>query len=90
MERCMDCNSLLTKEEKVCIECGSKVGGEDSNSAGLIAGLVSIAFYLSLAVTIGSLFIDRAPSSMVCMMMTFALMFIMRSAQESVTKVKKR
>jgi hypothetical protein len=90
MERCLDCNSLLAKEEKVCIECGTKIGGADSNAAGLVANLVSLLFYLSLALTVASLFIDRAPSFMVCMLMSFALMFIMRTAQDSVVKVKKR
>jgi hypothetical protein len=90
MERCLDCNSLLTKEEKVCIECGTKVGGDDSNAQNLIASLVSVLFYLSLALTVASLFITRGPNFTLCMMITFALMFIMRSAKDAVVKVKKR
>ncbi len=90
MERCLDCNSLLTKEEKVCIECGTKVGGDDSNPANLISSLVSVLFYLAAIGTVATLFMPRGPNFMLCVMVTSALMFIMRSAKDSVTKVKKR
>ena len=62
MERCLDCNSLLTREEKVCIECGTKVGGADPNPVAYVASLVSLLFYLSvLALVIVHLLHDDAP-----------------------------
>jgi hypothetical protein len=90
MERCLDWNCLVAKEEKLCMECGTKVGGEETSAANMVAILVGVLFYVSLAITVGRLFVDHGPSFTVCMMMTFALMFIMRSTQDGVTKVKKR
>jgi hypothetical protein len=90
MERCLDCNSLLTKEEKVCVECGSKVGGEEANPMQLVAGLVTLLFYISFAAMVSSPFLSGGPSFMLCMLTTCALLFVMRTAKESTMKVKKR
>ena len=89
MERCMDCNSLLTKEEKVCVECGTKVGGDDSSAADFGATLVSLLFYASIAALVVSPFMDKGPSFMFCMFITCALLFIMRTAKDNAEKVKK-
>jgi hypothetical protein len=90
MERCLDCNSLLSKEEKVCVECGTKVHPDTSSPATLIAGVVSILFYISLVALVASPFVDRAPSFMFCMFISFALLFTMRTANDSAQRVKKR
>jgi hypothetical protein len=90
MERCMDCNSLLTREEKVCIECGTKVGGDDSGVADFGATLVSILFYLSVAGLVASPFVAKGPSVMFCLLITCALLFIMRTAKDGAQKVRKR
>ena len=90
MERCLDCNSLMTREERVCMECGTKVGGDDSSIATLISGIVSILFYISVLVLVASPFVDRAPSFMFCVFVSCALLFIMRTAKESAHKVRKR
>ena len=86
----MDCNSLLTREEMVCIECGTKVGGEAAGVASYGATLVSLLFYASVAALVTSPFLDRGPSFMFCLFITFALLFIMRTAKDSVEKVRKR
>ena len=90
MERCLDCNSLLTKEETVCIECGTKVGNDEAGMADFIAMFCTILFYASVLVLIGSPFTDKLPSFMVCMLTTCALLFVMRTAKESKQKIKKR
>jgi hypothetical protein len=90
MERCLDCNSLLSKEEKVCVECGTKVGGDEASLATLVAALVSILFYISVVALVASPFVDRLPSFMFCMFITFALLFIMRTAKDSAQKIRKR
>jgi hypothetical protein len=90
MERCLDCNSLLTKEETVCIECGTKVGGDEAGMEDFLAFIASILFYLSLAALIGSPFLPKLPSVTVCLMTTCALLFVMRTAKEGVQRVKKR
>ena len=86
----MDCNSLLTREETVCIECGTKVGGGDANIAGYGATLISLLFYASVAALVTSPFLDRGPSFMFCLFITCALLFIMRTAKDSAERVKKR
>ena len=90
MERCLDCNSLLTKEENVCIECGTKVGGEDVSTVGLISSIISLLFYISLMALIASPFVDKLPSFTFCMFITFALLFMMRTAKDSTQKLRKR
>ncbi len=90
MERCLDCNSLLTRDEKVCVECGTKVGGEKGGVGGLVASLASVAFYVSLASLIISPFTSRGPGFTFCLLTTFALLFAMRTAKDGIGKVKKR
>jgi hypothetical protein len=90
MERCVDCNYLLTKEEKVCNECGSKVGGEESGAMDFLAGIVSILFYLSFAAMVTSPFLSSGPSFMLCMLTTCALLFVMRTAKDGARKLKRR
>ena len=90
MERCVDCNYLLTKEERVCNECGSKVGGDDTGVMDLISPLVSILFYLSFAAMVTSPFISSGPSFMLCLLITSALLFVMRTAKDGASKLKKR
>jgi hypothetical protein len=90
MERCLDCNSLLTKEEKVCMECGTKVNANDSSPAGLISSLVSIMFYISCLALVASPFVDRLPSFFFCLFITFALLFVMRTAKDSVVQKVRR
>jgi hypothetical protein len=90
MERCLDCNSLLTKEEIVCVECGTKVGGDDLGAANFVSGIVSLLFYLSFLTMIASPFVDKLPSFMFCLLISGALLFMMRTAQDSVQKIRKR
>jgi hypothetical protein len=90
MERCLDCNSLLTREEVVCIECGTKVGGDDLGAASFVSGVVSLLFYLSFLALIASPFVDKLPSFMFCLLITAALLFTMRTAKDHVQKIRKR
>jgi hypothetical protein len=45
MERCLDCNSVLTIKEKVCPTCGAKVGLGALSPAELFARAGTVAFY---------------------------------------------
>jgi hypothetical protein len=90
MERCMDCNSLLAKEERVCIECGTKVASDKADAGDFGVTLISMMFYASVAAVVVSPFISKGPSFMFCLMICFALLFIMRTARESAEKVRKR
>ena len=89
MERCVDCNSLLTKEEKVCIECGTTVGADSAGVSGLLSNVASMLFYISLLALIASIFTARL-SFVFCMLTTFALLFVMRTAKDGISKAKKR
>jgi hypothetical protein len=86
----MDCNSLLTREEIVCIECGTKVGGDERGVASFGATLVSLLFYASIAALVTSPFLDKGPGVMFCLMISCALLFIMRTAKDNAEKLKKR
>jgi len=90
MERCLDCNSLLTKDEIVCIECGTKVHPDESSAAGFVSMVVSALFYLSALTMVASPFVDRLPSFTFCMLITSALLFVMRTAKDSVQRVRKK
>ena len=90
MERCLDCNSLLTKEEMICVECGTKVGGDDLGAASFVSGIVSLLFYLSFLALIASPFVEKLPSFLFCLLISGALLFMMRTAKDSVQKIRKR
>jgi len=90
MERCLDCNSLLTKEETVCVECGTKVGGDAAGPAQFLASIVSALFYVSALAMCASPFVDKLPSFMFCMLMTSALLFVMRTAKDHTQKIRKK
>jgi hypothetical protein len=90
MERCLDCNSLLMKHEKVCMECGTKVGGDENNPMEVLAGVVTLLFYISFAALVTSPFLSQGPSFMLCLLTTFALLFVKRTAKDCSAKVKKR
>lgn len=90
MERCLDCNSLLTKEENVCVECGTKVGPDDAGTAGLISAIVTSLFYLSALALVASPFVEKLPSFTFCLFISGALLFMMRTAKDSTQKLRKR
>jgi hypothetical protein len=81
---------LLTREEIVCLECGTKVGGEDLSAASFISFVVSMMFYTSLLAMIASPFVEKLPSFLFCLLITGALLFMMRTAKDSVQKIRKR
>ena len=89
MERCLTCNSVLLKEETICLECDTKVGNDDRGIGGFVATFVSILFYLSVAVLVVSPFVDRAPSFIFCVFISSALLFVMRTAKDGAQKIKK-
>ena len=90
MERCLDCNCLLTKEEKACVECGAKVGAADGGAIDFLAALVSLLFYASIAALVASPFLSKGPSFLLCLMTSCALLFVMRTAKDGSRKVRKR
>jgi hypothetical protein len=90
MERCMDCNSMLAKEEIVCMECGTKVGRDKPDAADFGVTLITMLFYASIVAVVISPFMSRGPGFMFCLLISFALLFMMRTAKDGVEKVRKR
>lgn len=92
MERCLDCNSLLTKEETVCVECGSAVpDSQRKNPANWFSTVIKILFYLSLASMFAAIFFTDGPPLIMSVLLTCALLFAMRSSGDAVVaKLKKR
>ena len=48
MERCLDCNSVLTSKEKVCPACGMRVGHVGPGPTEILARTGTIIFYSAI------------------------------------------
>ncbi len=90
MERCLECNSLLSREEKVCWECGALVKVHQSNATDSVASVVKLAFWASFALSLVSPFVERAPSTMMCMLVTAALLFLSRTLSDGAQNVGRK
>jgi len=91
MTRCMTCNNLLTRDENVCTACGTSVR-EEAAAPGVgevLAKAIDTLFYLSLALTLASIFLPNTPPVSRCAIISAVLMFIKRSAGQMVEKPKK-
>jgi hypothetical protein len=81
----MSCNGIMTKAETVCFSCGEKTGLGATTTKVSRSGfnlVVSVVFYLSLGLTVLSLFSNYAPPLAVCIPMTLVLMFVKSSADQ--------
>ena len=56
MERCLECESLLTRSEKVCPICGKDIGYGKRPIAEFVAGAGRMIFFVSIAALIVSCF----------------------------------
>lgn len=92
MTRCLTCNSLLTREETVCVGCGSPVNStaKAPGIAETLAKAVNVLFYLSLVLTAASIFLPNTPPVSRCIIITAVLMFMKRSADQMVDKPNKK
>jgi hypothetical protein len=91
MERCLECNSLLAKDEKVCIGCGSAIPGvEKRNPARLFPIAVKGLFYLSLAFLFTAIFFTNGPPLIMSLLLTAALLFLMRTTADLVAPKQKK
>ncbi|MBI1792321.1 MAG: hypothetical protein HYR60_32770 [Acidobacteria bacterium] len=90
MLRCIECNSLLSKEEKVCAECGAQVETKHSGAAGYFSKLVTALFYLSMLGILAALFLEKGPPLTVSMLVTCALGFLKKSARDGVPEAVRK
>jgi hypothetical protein len=83
MPACMNCGGRLCKGETKCFTCEMPVSQEKSkreiNMARARTG-VTVLFFICIALTIASLFIDVGPSFYKCAAATVILHFVRQSA----------
>ena len=80
MQRCLECDGRLTKDEKVCPICGKKIGYGKRTTAEFLAGVGRIIFYVSIAALIVSRFTPGGFGFVLSLCLcTCALLFIMRT-----------
>ena len=82
MQRCTSCNGILTKSETVCYSCGEKTGAGEKPKGGGFDTVASIVFYISLGLTVLSIFSNYAPPLSVCVPVTIILLFVKSSASQ--------
>lgn len=90
MERCRDCNATMKSDETVCWACGavSEQNARPSSFGRGFAGFINIAFLISAAMTIASLFFDATPPFSKCMTATIILLLVKSSADQMLEKKK--
>lgn len=82
MLRCTSCNGILTRAETVCYTCGEKTGAGEKPKGGGFDKIASIFFYISLGLTVVSIFSNYAPPLSVCLPVTVILLFVKSSANQ--------
>jgi hypothetical protein len=84
MLRCGSCSGLLAKGEKVCFSCGSKTAYADSPKQTKVGfhTLVTVFFYICLAMTLLSIFTSFGPKLSLIAPVTLILAFVKSSADQ--------
>ena len=82
MLRCPSCNGILTKSETTCFTCGEKTATTDKSKGAGFNTVASVVFYISLALTVLSIFTNFAPPLSVCAPVTVILLFVKSSADQ--------
>jgi hypothetical protein len=90
MDKCRDCNATLKNDETVCWACGA-VCQQHIRRSGLgrgFAGLINVAFLVSAAMTVASLFFDATPPFSKCITATIVLLLVKSSSDQMQEKKK--
>ena len=82
MERCTTCNALLTKNEKVCGQCGTVTSSQPSGAMASLAEVVKLAFWASFVLLLASPFLHGGPGVLQCFLVTAALFFLWRTLSD--------
>jgi hypothetical protein len=90
MNRCLDCNSLLTPTETTCAECGGVAPVQKLRPADILARVVNIVFYASAVMTLASIFLPAGPGFTKSVLILVAMLFLKRSVKESTSKSYQR
>jgi uncharacterized membrane protein HdeD (DUF308 family) len=91
MEKCVDCNSILTKQETVCYSCGSAVQRKEQGPgiAGSLVRVINVLLVVSGLLTLASIFFSFTPPFMKCGFATLILGIVKSSADQMWEKKKK-
>lgn len=90
MEKCRDCNSILTKKETVCYACGATVNPKDEGRgfAGYLLKTINFLLIASAVLTAASLFFSFTPPFTKCAVATLVLGIVKSSADQMVERKK--
>jgi len=91
MEKCLDCNAILTKEEKICFTCGAPVRRKDEGAgvAGNLVRIINVLLVISGVLTLASIFFSFTPPFAKCAVATLILGIVKSSAAQMVERKKK-
>jgi hypothetical protein len=84
MEKCLDCNSTLTKTETACYACGAAVKRKEEGAgiAGNMVRVVNVLLVVSGLLTLASIFFSFTPPFMKCGFATLILGIVKSSAEQ--------
>jgi len=91
MEKCRDCNSILTKQETVCFACGAPVQRKEEGPgfAGYMVRITTVMLVTSAALTLASLFFSFTPPFAKCGFATLIIGIVKSSASQMVERRQK-
>ncbi len=84
MQRCVSCSGTLRNDETSCFICGTPVppAVKKTTLADRFRTFTKVAFLLSSALTVASLFFSFTPSFTKCVVATLVLSLVNRSAEQ--------
>lgn len=84
MTRCLNCNCILRADEPTCYACNAPAPVDPSkhNNRQRFASILTILFFLSLALVVCSVFTDLTPPFSVCVAVSVILMLVRSSARQ--------
>ncbi len=91
MDKCLDCNATLTKDETVCFMCGAAVRSKDEGPgiAGSLVRIINVLLIVSGLLTLASLFFSFTPPFLKCAFATMILGIVKSSANQMWERKKK-
>lgn len=91
MDKCLDCNSTLTKTETACFMCGAAVQRKEESAgiAGSLVRIINVLLAVSGVLTLASIFFSFTPPFMKCGFATLVLGIVKSSADQMWERKKK-
>jgi hypothetical protein len=91
MEKCHDCNSILSKEETSCFTCGCAVRRKAPGAgvAGNMVRVINVLMVVAAILTVASLFFNFTPPFATCAVVTLILGIVKSSAGQMAERHQK-